>query len=82
MSTENNNNELYNNSIKIKGIVKFISDGSFQYKGKVYTGRLVQMGRCVVIKVNNINILIAEKTMPTTDPEPVSYTHLTLPTKA
>ena len=62
-------NPHYNNSIKIKGVVKFISDGSFQYKGKVYTGRLVQMGRCVVVKVNNINILIAEKTMPTTDPE-------------
>ena len=27
------------------------------------------MGRCVVLKINNINLLIAEKNMPTTDPE-------------
>ena len=41
----------------------------FRYKGKVYTGRTVNMGNSVVIKINNINLLIAEKNMPTTDPE-------------
>ena len=27
------------------------------------------MGGCVVIKINNVYLLIAEKSMPTTDPE-------------
>lgn len=62
-------NTLYSKPIKITGEVKSITDGNYRYKGKVYTGRLVKMGRSVVVKVNNINILIAEKNMPTTDPE-------------
>ena len=62
-------NQKYNKSIKITGKIINISDGVFKYKGKVYTGRTVDMGNTVVIKINNINLLIAEKNMPTTDPE-------------
>ena len=62
-------NPRYNKSIKITGKIINISDGNFKYKGKVYTGRAVNMGRAVVIKINNIHLLIAEKNMPTTDPE-------------
>ena len=59
----------YNEPIKITGKIINISNGIFKYKGKVYTGRTVDMGNAVVIKINNINLLIAEKNMPTTDPE-------------
>ena len=62
-------NPKYNKPIKISGKIINISDGIFKYKGKVYTGRTVDMGNTVVIKINNINLLIAEKNMPTTDPE-------------
>ena len=59
----------YNKPIKITGKIINISNGIFKYKGKIYTGRSVDMGNAVVIKINNINLLIAEKNMPTTDPE-------------
>jgi microcystin degradation protein MlrC len=62
-------NRKYNQPIKIFGKIINISDGNFRYKGKVYTGRAVNMGNTVVIKINNINLLVAEKSMPTTDPE-------------
>jgi len=62
-------NRKYNQPIKIVGKIINISNGTFRYKGKVYTGRAVNMGNAVVIKINNINLLVAEKSMPTTDPE-------------
>ena len=62
-------NPKYNTSIKVTGKIINISNGIFKYKGKVYTGRTVYMGNSVVIKINNINLLITEKNMPTTDPE-------------
>ena len=62
-------NPKYNKTLKVTGKIINITDGKFQYKGKVYNGRKVEMGRCVVLKINNINLLIAEKNMPTTDPE-------------
>ena len=62
-------NPKYNKPINIFGKIINISDGTFRYKGKIYTGRAVNMGGCVVIKINNVYLLIAEKSMPTTDPE-------------
>jgi len=62
-------NRKYNQPINIVGKIINISNGIFKYKGKVYTGRTVYMGNAVVIKINNVNLLVAEKSMPTTDPE-------------
>lgn len=62
-------NPTYANTLTITGVVKLISNGEFRYKGGCYTGRLVQMGRAVVLTVNQVNLLIAERSMPTTDPE-------------
>lgn len=62
-------NHTYNQPINIFGKIIKISNGIFTYKGKVYTGRTVNMGNAVVIKINNVNLLVAEKSMPTTDPE-------------
>ena len=54
---------------RITGRVKIISDGEFRYKGRAYTGRLVKMGKCVVLTTGKISLLIAERSGPTTDPE-------------
>ena len=62
-------NRKYNQPISIIGKIINISKGTFKYKGKVYTGRAVNMGNAVVIKINNVKLLVAEKSMPTTDPE-------------
>ena len=62
-------NPTFATPVKVTGRVKLISDGQFRYKGRCYTGRLVQMGRAVVLEINNIKLLIGERTMPTTDPE-------------
>ena len=62
-------NPKYNKPIKLSGKIVNISNGIFKYKGKAYNGRVVNMGKTVVLKINNINLLIAEKNMPTTDPE-------------
>jgi microcystin degradation protein MlrC len=55
--------------VRISAKVKLISDGEFRYKGRAYTGRLVKMGRCVVLANGGISVLIAERSGPTTDPE-------------
>ena len=60
-------NRIYNQPINIIGKIINISDGICRYKGKAYTGRIVDMGNTIVIKINNVNLLVAEKSMPTTD---------------
>ena len=62
-------NHKYNQPINVIGKIINISNGIFRYKGKVYKGRTVDMGNAVVIKINNVKLLVAEKSMPTTDPE-------------
>ncbi len=62
-------NPAYARPVRVRGRVKLVSDGEFRYKGRCYTGRRVRMGRTVVLKLNQINLLVAERTMPTTDPE-------------
>ena len=59
----------YATPVPVRGKVKLISDGEFRYKGRVYTGRLVKMGRAVVLSIGRIRLLISERPVPTTDPE-------------
>jgi microcystin degradation protein MlrC len=60
-------NPQYATPVNITAKVKLISDGEFRYRGKVYNGRLVKMGRAVVLVSNGINLLVTERTGPTTD---------------
>jgi len=60
-------NPEYATPVNITAKVKLISDGEFRYRGKVYSGRLVKMGRAVVLLSNGINLLVTERTGPTTD---------------
>ena len=48
-------NPKYNKTLKVTGKIINITNGKFQYKGKVYNGRKVEMGRCVVLKINNFS---------------------------
>ena len=59
----------YATPVRVTGKVKLISDGEFRYKGRVYTGRLVKMGKAVVLSIGRIRLLISERPVPTTDPE-------------
>ena len=59
----------YATSVRVTGKVKLISDGEFRYKGRVYTGRLVKMGRAVVLSIGRTRLLISQQPVPTTDPE-------------
>ena len=59
----------YAKPVRVTGKVKLISDGEFRYKGRVYTGRLVNMGKGVVLSSGNIRLLISQRPVPTTDPE-------------
>jgi microcystin degradation protein MlrC len=59
----------YAKPMRITAKVKLISDGEFCYKGRVYTGRLVQMGKGVVFSWGKIRLLVSERPVPTTDPE-------------
>ena len=60
-------NPEYATPVNMTGKVRLISDGEFRYRGKVYNGRLVKMGRAVVLVSNGINLLVTERTPPTTD---------------
>ena len=62
-------NPEFSHPITVTGKVQHISDGEFRMKGSVYTGRKVHMGRAVVLTIHGIRLLIAERSMPTTDPE-------------
>ena len=59
----------YATPVRVTGKVKLISDGEFRYKGRVYTGRKVEMGKAVVLSMGRIRLLISRRPVPTTDPE-------------
>jgi microcystin degradation protein MlrC len=59
----------YAKPVRITGEVKLISNGKFRYKGLGYTGRLMEMGKGVVLSSGNILLLISERPVPTTEPE-------------
>ena len=62
-------NPDYAAPVRVTGKVKLVSDGEFRYKGRVYTGRLVRMGRAAVLSIGRIRLLISQRPVPTTDPE-------------
>lgn len=54
--------------IKVKGIVKRISDGIFTFKGGFAANTQGNMGRCVVLQIEKISLLITENPVFTGDP--------------
>jgi microcystin degradation protein MlrC len=56
--------------VKVKGVVKLISDGRWVARARGYnTGITTCMGRAVVLEVGLVLILIAERSAMTVDPE-------------
>jgi microcystin degradation protein MlrC len=55
--------------LKVKGVVKIISDGKFILKGPLYTGTELNMGKAVVLRIEDIDVVITEKPVFSFDPE-------------
>ena len=55
--------------IKVAGYVETITDGEFVHKGPMGRGSLGHIGRSVVLKVNGIQLIVAERKMAPNDPE-------------
>jgi len=56
--------------VRVTGVVKLISDGRWVARARGYnTGITTCMGRAVVLEVGQVQILIAEKSSMTVDPE-------------
>lgn len=56
--------------VKVTGVVKLISDGRWMARARGYnTGITTCMGRTVVLEVGQVQILIAERSAMTVDPE-------------
>jgi microcystin degradation protein MlrC len=56
--------------LRVTGIVHLISDGRWTPRGKGYgSGVELSMGRSVVLKIGQVQVLIAERSVLTVDPE-------------
>lgn len=55
--------------LKVTGVVKLISNGRYIYKGPMKTGLQANMGRTVVLKIEDIDVVLTENQVETFDPE-------------
>ena len=55
--------------ITVTGKVRLISQGKFRFKGPSFTGVEAEMGRTVVLDINNIHLVLMEKSVSECDPE-------------
>lgn len=60
---------LHGSPIEITGYVETITDGNFVHKGPIRTGSRGHIGRSVVLKLEGIRIIVAERKMVPNDPE-------------
>lgn len=60
---------MFGEPIPVTGTVKTISDGVFQHCGPLYGGHEQNIGRSVVFRTGEIDIIISERTYSPTDPE-------------
>jgi len=59
--------KLHGDPLKVKGLVKLISDGKFIAKGPMGTGSERDMGRTAVLLVGGLEIIVTEKRLQPTD---------------
>jgi len=55
--------------VQVTGRVKTITDGLFVHKGPMGTGSKGEVGRSVVLEVDGIDLIVAERKMAPNDPE-------------
>jgi microcystin degradation protein MlrC len=60
---------LHGPPIEVTGYVETITDGIFVHKGPMGTGSRGQIGRSVVLKIDGIRVIVAERKMAPNDPE-------------
>lgn len=71
---------VFSKPVKIKAVVKGIYDGKFELESKTYSGIQVNMGKTVVLKINdNIHAVVTEKRVVGYDPK--VYRHVRLEPK-
>jgi microcystin degradation protein MlrC len=61
--------QRYSQPLRVEGLVRNISDGVFFFKGPVFTGRKVDMGRTAVLEVGHLRVVTASKSAFVVDPE-------------
>lgn len=55
--------------VAVAGMVHYLGDGEMTLSGPVYTGMRVSMGRCAVVTIGLLSVLLTEKPACTFDPE-------------
>ncbi len=60
---------LHGEPVRVKGIVKVLSDGTFVHKGPMSTGMKSNMGRTAVIQCGGVEIIVNERRFQPVDPE-------------
>jgi len=61
--------ELHGDPLEVTGYIKLISDGRFVVKGPMGTGTVTNLGRTVVLKVDDIDVILTEIRVQPTDLE-------------
>ena len=67
MKIGGNTDNLHGEPIEVTGYVKLIADGKFLVTGPMGTGTITDLGRTVVLKVDDIEILLTEVRVQPTD---------------
>jgi microcystin degradation protein MlrC len=68
--------KIFSKPVNVKAVVKSIYDGKFKLESKTYFGIKMNMGKTVILKVNNIYIIVTEKRVIGYDPKVYRYVGL------
>lgn len=59
---------LHSHPIALRGVVRSVSDGRYRNTGLLWTGKPVDLGRCVVIGAGGIDVIVSERPTGAADP--------------
>jgi microcystin degradation protein MlrC len=60
---------IFNKPVEVDAkILRLVTDGRFQLSGPAFTGLAINMGRAAVLAAGQVNILVTERRVWTTDP--------------
>ena len=60
---------MHGGPVHIQGTVSFLGDGRFQYKGSMTRGAWANMGRCAVLDIGGIRVIVSSERLQHRDPE-------------
>jgi microcystin degradation protein MlrC len=64
---------LHGKPLAIEGTVRFVGDGRFQYKGEMSRGAWANMGRCAVLQIEGVAVVVCSQRLQQRDPEVFHY---------